>query len=214
MSEYRGYTGKSLSLLENIAKVGDTVKILGELTYVGILMPRYESNDDEHIIIKLKSGYNVGIEINQIKSLELLAKKPEPKKETKSEIKKNSELPSVLLLSTGGTIASKVDYRTGGVTPALSTSELLKAIPELAEIANIDTEILFSEYSENIVPQHWLEIAEKIKDSDPKKYAGIIIAHGTDTMHYTSSFLSFALAGYPLPIALVGSQRSSDRGSS
>jgi len=215
MSEYRGYTGKSLSLLENIAKVGDTVKILGELTYVGILMPRYESNDDEHIIIKLKSGYNVGIEINQIKNLERLTKKPEPKKETKSEIKKNSELPSVLLLSTGGTIASKVDYRTGGVTPALSTADLLEAIPELSEIANIDTEVLFSEYSENIVPKHWLEIAEKIKEySGSKKYTGIIIAHGTDTMHYTSSFLSFSLAGYPLPIALVGSQRSSDRGSS
>ncbi len=215
MSEYRGYTGKSLSLLENIAKVGDTIKILADLTYVGILMPRYESNDDEHIVIKLKSGYNVGIEINQIKSIELLTKKPEPKKETESEIKNNSELPKVLFLSTGGTIASKVDYRTGGVTPALSTSELLKAIPELAEIANIDTEILFSEYSENIVPQHWLEIAEKIKEySGSTEYVGIIIAHGTDTMHYTSSFLSFSLAGYPLPIALVGSQRSSDRGSS
>jgi len=215
MSEYRGYTGKSLSLLEkNHVEVGDTVKILGDLTYAGILMPRYELNDDEHIVIKLKSGYNVGIEINKIKNLEKLEASHQPKEETKEKIKTRENLPNVLLLSTGGTIASKVDYRTGGVTPALSTSELLKAIPELAEIANIDTEILFSEYSENIVPQHWLEIAEKIKDSDPKKYAGIIIAHGTDTMHYTSSFLSFALAGYPLPIALVGSQRSSDRGSS
>jgi len=215
MSEYRGYTGKSLSLLENIAKVGDTIKILGDLTFVGILMPRYESNDDDHIVIKLKSGYNVGIKINEIKSLELLAKKPEPKKETKSEIKNNSALPKVLLLSTGGTIASKVDYRTGGVTPALSTSDLLEAIPELSEIANIDAKVLFSEYSENIVPKHWLEIAEKIKEySSSNEYVGIIIAHGTDTMHYTSSFLSFSLSGYPLPIALVGSQRSSDRGSS
>jgi len=193
MSEYRGYTGRSLLLLEkNDVRVGDTVKILGDLTFVGILMPRYESNDDEHIVIKLKSGYNVGIEIGQIKNLEKLEASHQPKEETKEEIKTRENLPNVLLLSTGGTIASKVDYRTGGVTPALSTSELLKAIPELAEIANIDTEILFSEYSENIVPKHWLEIAEKIKDSDPKKYAGIIIAHGTDTMHYTSSFLSLA----------------------
>jgi len=105
MSEYRGYTGKSLSLLENIAKVGDTVKILGDLTYVGILMPRYEFNDDEHIVIKLKSGYNVGIEISQIKNIKLESSNL-PKKETKSEIKNNSALPKVLLLSTGGTIAS------------------------------------------------------------------------------------------------------------
>ena len=214
MSEFRGYSGKSLSLLkENNAKVGDSIKITSDLTYTGILMPRYESGDDSHIILKLKSGYNVGININEIQEIEVI-----PSQEIKSEHvekqKENLSLPKILLISTGGTIASKVDYRTGAVTPALSASELNEAVPELAKIANIDSEVLFSEYSENLQPEHWLKIAEKLDSISNSDYAGIIIAHGTDTMHYTSSFLSFALSGFPVPIALVGSQRSSDRPSS
>ena len=214
MSEFRGYSGKSLSLLkENNAKVGDSIKITSDLTYTGILMPRYESGDDSHIILKLKSGYNVGININEIQEIEVI-----PSQEIKSEHvekqKENLSLPKILLISTGGTIASKVDYRTGAVTPALSASELNEAVPELAKIANIDSEVLFSEYSENLQPEHWLKIAEKLDSISNSDYAGIIIAHGTDTMHYTSSFLSFALSGFPIPIALVGSQRSSDRPSS
>ena len=108
----------------------------------------------------------------------------------------------------------RVDYRTGAVTPVLTAEELNSSVPELANIANIDAEVLFSEYSENIMPEHWLRIAEKITEYSKSDYAGIIIAHGTDTMHYTSAFLSFSLAGFPIPIALVGSQRSSDRASS
>ena len=161
MSEFRGYSGKSLSLLkENNAKVGDSIKITSDLTYTGILMPRYESGDDSHIILKLKSGYNVGININEIQEIEVI-----PSQEIKSEHvekqKENLSLPKILLISTGGTIASKVDYRTGAVTPALSASELNEAVPELAKIANIDSEVLFSEYSENLQPEHWLKIAEK-----------------------------------------------------
>ncbi len=214
MSEYRGYSGKSLTLLKDCkAKVGDTVKITGELTYTGILMPRYEYNDDEHIVLKLKSGYNVGIKINEIKKIEVLSLN-EIKKEGPQSLPRNSSLPKVLLLSTGGTIASKIDYRTGGVTPALTASELHGTIPELSEIANIDTEVLFSEYSENLLPEHWKKIAEKLDSYAKSDYKGIIIAHGTDTMQYTASFLSFALASFPIPIALVGSQRSSDRPSS
>ena len=214
MSEFRGYSGKSLSLLkENNAKVGDSIKITSDLTYTGILMPRYESGDDSHIILKLKSGYNVGININEIQKIEVI-----PSQEIKSEHvekqKENLSLPKILLISTGGTIASKVDYRTGAVTPALSASELNEAVPELAKIANIDSEVLFSEYSENLQQEHWLKIAEKLDSISNSDYTGIIIAHGTDTMHYTSSFLSFALSGFPIPIALVGSQRSSDRPSS
>ena len=134
--------------------------------------------------------------------------------EKNQEVEKKDNLPNILLLSTGGTIASKIDYRTGAVTPVLTAEELNSSVPELGEIANIDTKVLFSEYSENIMPKHWLKIAETIKEYSESNYAGIIIAHGTDTMHYTSSYLSFSLAGFPIPIALVGSQRSSDRASS
>ena len=214
MSEYRGYKGNSLSLLKKSnVKVGDSIKVTEDLTYIGILMPRYEHEGEEHIVIKLKSGYNVGIEISKIKKIELLSSEKKIQ-ESSPKIQPDSSLPKVLLLSTGGTIASKIDYRTGGVTPALTADDLNAAVPELAKIANIDTEVLFSEYSENLLPQHWKQIAEKLDSLSNSDYKGIIIAHGTDTMQYTAAFLSFALAGFPIPIALVGSQRSSDRPSS
>jgi len=214
MSEYRGYTGNSLEFLKkNQISVGDSVKILADITYSGIIMPRYEHSDDEHIVLKLNSGYNIGLEISKIENVEK-NQMTEKIIENDEQIKKIEGLPKILLLSTGGTIASKVDYRTGAVTPILTAQELNSSVPELAKIANIDAEVLLSEYSENIMPEHWLKIAKKIRDFDKSDYVGIIIAHGTDTMHYTSSFLSFSLAGFPIPIVLVGSQRSSDRASS
>jgi len=214
MSEYRGYEGDSLEFLKaNQISVGDSVKILADITYSGIIMPRYEHSDDKHIVLKLKNGYNIGLEIAKIEKVEKIqsAKKNIEKDQ---KIEKVEGLPKILLLSTGGTIASKIDYRTGAVTPVLTAEELNSSVPELAKIANIDTQVLFSEYSENIMPEHWLQIAEKINEYSESDYTGIIVAHGTDTMHYTSSFLSFALAGFPIPIVLVGSQRSSDRASS
>ena len=214
MSEHRGYEGDSLEFLKaNQISVGDSVKILADITYSGIIMPRYEHSDDKHIVLKLNSGYNIGLEIAKIEKIE---KNQSTKKiiEKDEKIEKIAGLPKILLLSTGGTIASKIDYRTGAVTPVLTAEELNSSVPELAKIANIDAQVLFSEYSENIMPEHWLQIAEKINEYSKSDYTGIIIAHGTDTMHYTSSFLSFALAGFPIPIVLVGSQRSSDRASS
>ncbi|KEQ57452.1 Glutamyl-tRNA amidotransferase subunit D protein [Marine Group I thaumarchaeote SCGC RSA3] len=214
MSEYRGYEGESLEFLKkNQVVVGDSVKILTDIVYSGIIMPRYEHSDDKHIVLKLKSGYNVGLEISKIGKIENI---PSSEKivDEPEKINQIEGLPKVLLLSTGGTIASKVDYRTGAVTPVLTAEELNSSVPELSKIANIDAEVLLSEYSENIMPENWLEIAKKISSYSDSDYSGIIIAHGTDTMHYTSSFLSFALAGFPIPIALVGSQRSSDRASS
>lgn len=214
MSEYTGYDGDSLEFLKtNQISVGDSVKILADITYSGIIMPRYEHSDDKHVVLKLKSGYNIGLEISKIEKIE---KNPPIEKfvEKNETVEKNDELPNILLLSTGGTIASKIDYRTGAVTPVLTAEELNSSVPELAKIANIETKVLFSEYSENIIPEHWLKIAEEVKKYSESNYSGIIIAHGTDTMHYTSSYLSFSLAGFPMPIALVGSQRSSDRASS
>jgi len=214
MSEYRGYERDSLEFLKsNQVIVGDSVKILSDITYSGIIMPRYEHSDDKHVVLKLKSGYNVGLEIAKIKNVEKI-QASEKTIDEPEKISRTEGLPKVLLLSTGGTIASKVDYRTGAVTPVLTAEELNSSVPELSKIANIDAEVLLSEYSENIMPENWLEIAKKISSYSNSDYSGIIIAHGTDTMHYTSPFLSFALAGFPIPIVLVGSQRSSDRASS
>ena len=214
MSEFRGYYGKALEFLKNEnLQVGDAIKIHADLTYSGIIMPRYEHSDDLHVVLKLNNGYNVGIDLESVNSIEKIQRSESLVYEEKST-KKNTALPKILLLSTGGTIASKIDYRTGAVTPILTAEELSSSVPELSKIANIDSEVLLSEYSENIIPEHWLNIALKINEYAESDYSGIILAHGTDTMHYTSSFLSFALAGFPIPIVLVGSQRSSDRASS
>ena len=214
MSELKGYKGKIRDfLISNKIDVGNLVKITSELTYSGILMPRYESGDESHIVLKLKSGYNIGIEFEKIEKIEKVGE-GQSSVESSKTIEKDEKLPKILLLSTGGTIASKVDYRTGAVTPALSATELYEAVPEIAKIANVDAEVLFSEYSENLQPEHWLEIAKKVDSVADSDYTGIIIAHGTDTMHYSSAFLSFALSGFKKPIVLVGSQRSSDRPSS
>ena len=214
MSELKGYKGKSLDYLnQKNVSVGDSIKVISDLTYAGILMPRYETSEDSHIVLKLKSGYNIGIELDKIKDVEKISS-PEEKREESSVKEADSSLPKILLLSTGGTIASKVDYRTGAVTPALTASDLNDAVPEIGNIANIDAEVLFSEYSENLQPEHWVETAKKIESVANLDYKGVIVAHGTDTMHYSSAFLSFALSGLKIPVVFVGSQRSSDRPSS
>jgi glutamyl-tRNA(Gln) amidotransferase subunit D len=211
---YSGYRGKGLEFLKkNNVEVGSHVKVQADLTYSGILMPRYEYSDDKHIVLKLKNGYNIGLEIGKISKIEIESH-PATKKENISRLQADPKLPKILLISTGGTIASRIDYRTGGVTPALTADELNASVPELSRIANIDTEVLFSEYSENLLPEHWIKIAEKLSLCARSEYKGIIVAHGTDTMQYTAAALSFSLSGFPKPVALVGSQRSSDRPSS
>ena len=178
MSEYTGYNGNALEFLKrNQISIGDSVKILADITYSGIIMPRYEHSDDKHIVLKLKSGYNIGLEIIKIEKVE---KNPTIEKIIKKDekVEKNKKLPNILLLSTGGTIASKIDYRTGAVTPVLTAEELNSSVPELAKIANIEAKVLFSEYSENIMPEHWLKIAETIKEYSKSDYSGIIIEIG------------------------------------
>ena len=223
MSGYTGYKDNALKFLsDNGVAVSDTVKIIGKDVDDGddkeiqaVVMPRYEYCDDAHITVKLKSGYNVGLAIDAIKEIsKVVAPSDSTKQVTEKKTEKRAGLPNILLLTTGGTIASKVDYRTGAVTSVLTAEELVESVPELSDMANIDAKVLFSEYSENIVPAQWIEIAKAVSEYAESDYAGIIIAHGTDTMHYTSSFLSFALAGFQMPIVLVGAQRSSDRASS
>ncbi len=215
--ESGGYRGDGRGLLSrHHLSIGDSVEVVtvdGKLS--GIIMPRYEAASDEFIVIKLKSGYNVGIKIPKIRSIRKL-----PQKEAAPDVKagsnpENKSLPKLALISTGGTIASKVDYRTGGVHAALSASELYDSVPELATYARIEPEVLLSEYSENLNPRHWTMIAQKVAEKvRTGAFRGIVISHGTDTMHYTAAALSFALQGLPVPVVLVGAQRSSDRPSS
>jgi len=212
-----GYRGAGLKLLsKHGVSVGDNINVGtedGEMS--GILMPRYESASEDHISIKLKSGYNTGIHVGKIKSMKKLSRSEPAIVAKPPEMAENKSLPKIALISTGGTIASKIDYRTGGVHAALSASELYSSVPELANHASIEPVVLLSEYSENLKPEHWTMIADKVVEKVKSgKYLGVVVSHGTDTMHYTAAALSFALQGVRIPVVLVGAQRSSDRPSS
>ena len=214
--EFPGYKGEAFRLLKQAkAEIGDIIRIVkdGE-TYEGILIPRSEYGDEEHIVVKLKTGYNVGIRITSTTKIEKIGVGAKPTFVPPTLPEQKSTLPRVSIISTGGTIASRVDYRTGGVRPALSANDLYSVVPELSEIANIDAEILFSLFSEDITAQHWTEMAKAVAKHIEKNVAGVVVAHGTDTLGYTAAALSFALQDLPVPVIMVASQRSADRPSS
>jgi glutamyl-tRNA(Gln) amidotransferase subunit D len=218
MSEkgFSGYKGEALaSIVKVAAEVGDIIRVTRKSeVYEGILIPRSEYGDETHIVVKLKNGYNIGIKITTDTTIEKIGKGTKPTFAAPPQPKQNPQLPRVTIISTGGTIASRVDYRTGGVRPALTASDLYSVVPELAGIARIDTQILFSLFSENITPQHWKELANFVANQVAEGVDGVVIAHGTDTMGYTAAALSFALQNLPVPVVIVGSQRSADRPSS
>ena len=212
--EDSGYTGEALRLLKQAdCNVGDILKVTSKgKTYEGILIPR--SGEGTAIIIKMKSGYNIGIQATTDVKAEKIGKGTKPAFASPPIPKQNPELPHVVIMSTGGTIASRVDYRTGAVRSAISASDLYGVVPELADVARVDTEIVYSIYSENLTQKNWCELAQKVAERIEQGVDGIVIAHGTDTMAYTSAALSFALQNLPVPVIVVGAQRSSDRPSS
>jgi glutamyl-tRNA(Gln) amidotransferase subunit D len=214
--ESSGYKGKAHEALAKAGcEVGDIIRVTKEdRTFEGILIPRSETKHDDYVVVKLKSGYNIGIHLTPNTKIERIGKGAKPQFATPPIPEQNPNLPKVVIMSTGGTIASRVDYRTGAVRSALSASDLYGVVPELSDIARIETEIVYSLYSENITPKHWTELAKKIATKIQQGANGIVIAHGTDTMAYTAAALSFALQNPPIPIILVGAQRSSDRPSS
>jgi len=190
------------------AEVYDKVRVERDgIEYEGILMPSQTGN----IVLKLKNGYNIGIKSDA--RITLLEKKKEQIETIPAPLKRDEKLPNVSILSTGGTIASKVDYRTGAVTSQFTAEDILNAIPELSEIANYNCRMIFSILSENMRPSYWVELARAVYEEIKSGAEGVIITHGTDTMSYTAAALSFMLST-PVPIVLVGSQRSADRPSS
>ncbi len=202
-------------LKEAGVEVGDFISVTNEgVTYEGILIPRSEYEDEKRITVKLKSGYNIGVLVTPKTNVKKIGAGVKPKFVQPKLSKQKPSLLKVAIVSTGGTIASRVDYRTGGVRPALSARDLYSVVPELSEIARMDAEILFSLFSENITPKHWSEMAVTIASHINRGVAGVVVAHGTDTLAYTAAALSFALGNLPIPIILVGSQRSADRPSS
>jgi glutamyl-tRNA(Gln) amidotransferase subunit D len=182
--------------------------------FEGLVLPRSETSDADHLVLKLDSGYNIGIRHDTIRSLEKTGYREAIYKIPEQEFPVDPVKPRVRLLGTGGTIASRLDYRTGAVIPAFSPGELYGSVPELADICNLETEKLFGVFSENMGPEQYLVLAEKTGEAIREGYDGVVIGHGTDTMHHTAAALSFMVQRSPVPIVMVGSQRSSDRPSS
>ncbi len=213
-----GYSGLVLEKLTTAdVKIGDAIKIVHSGSdYIGILMPRSQIGiDSDHIVLKLDNGYNIGVRLLSDTSITKIKMTKKTKRVISEEISSDiPDLPTVSILSTGGTIASRVDYRTGAVNPALSAQDLYNSVPELKKCANIHAKIIMSMLSENIHPEDWTKIARSVAKEVKSGVDGVVIAHGTDTLGYTSAALSFALQDLPVPVAVVGSQRSSDRPSS
>jgi len=205
-------------------RIGERISVTkGKQKYEGLLMPRTELGDRKAIVLKLDSGYNIGIRFEKGIKVEK-SKKPEPKeiKEVKFEMGKehiktlrfDPKKPKISLIMTGGTIVSRVDYRTGGVYALEKPEELLTNVPELKNIVNIE-DILspFKKMSEDLNYKDWQTLAE-LTAKELNKTQGVIITQGTDTLHFTSAALSFMLKNLYKPVVLTASQRSSDRGSS
>ncbi len=213
---FKGYKGKALGLLKeyNVRVWGDASVKTTRGDFRGIVLPRAENDDDRHIVLKLVTGYNVGIAVDTVLDMKEEGYKEAHYKIPEKEFPFSENMPNVKLFGTGGTIASRLDYRTGAVIPAFSPGELYGAVPELADICNLTTEKLFAVFSENMGPQQYTKLAVSIGKEIEKGIDGIVIGHGTDTMHHTAAALAFMIQDSPVPIVMVGSQRSSDRPSS
>jgi glutamyl-tRNA(Gln) amidotransferase subunit D len=213
---FKGYEGPALDVLKNFqAQVWSDAKISTvKGQYTGIILPRSETANPLHIVLKLRSGYNIGILASSVTAIEIQGRKEAHYKIPEKEFPYDPKKPRVKLFGTGGTIASRLDYRTGAVIPAFSPGELYGSVPELADICNLETEKLYGVFSENMGPEQWIGTAQAIGREIAKGVTGIVIGHGTDTMHHTAAILSFMVQNPPVPIVMVGSQRSSDRPSS
>ncbi len=192
-------------------EAGDKVKLVTKKeTLEGILLP---SPDEKVIMLKLNNGYNLGFPKKEVISLTTI-EKATAKKEVSAPLPKNKNLPTISILHTGGTIASKVDYRTGGVATEFSPEQLVHLFPELQGIANIESELIAQMWSDDLRFKHFEIIAKTIEKHIKKGVKGIIIGIGTDNLAVAAAALSFIVEKVPVPIILVGAQRSSDRGSS
>ena len=209
------YKETSEKYIENYhLSIGDTIKVdKNDISYTGILLDRPEDADDGYLVLKLSNGYNIGVAIED-STAELIEKGDKPKiGYDEEEIPYDNSKNTISIISTGGTVSSVIDYRTGAVHPKFTASDLVKANPELLDYANYNVKALYNILSENMKPKYWVKSANEIANDISDGADGVVIAHGTDTMHYTSAALSFMIKT-PVPIIVTGAQRSSDRPSS
>src|SRR3989339_251726 len=194
---------------------GDVVKVhIDEGIYEGILMPRPEIFEKDHTIIKLNNGYNIGIDNKKIKKIEVL-KKHEKKEGEKIKASHKKGLPTVSILSFGGTISSKVDYKTGGVYADYTADDFIQMLPELENVANLRAEKVMGIMSEDLAPEDWQLMAKRIaKELNDDEVSGVVVTQGTDTLHFSTAAMSFFLKNLNKPVVFTAAQRSIDRGSS
>lgn len=191
-------------------KPGDIVEIE---TDKEILKGTLLAQKGETLVLKLNSGYNIGIDQKRVKKITKIKQGQKPGKIPTKKLTHNKSLPNVTFIATGGTIGTHVDYDTGGVFMCRTPEEVLATTPELGDIINIKTRSPFTVASEDMQVKHWQELAELIAKELNSGAQGVILTHGTDILHFTSAALSFMLKNLNKPVALVGAQRSPDRGS-
>jgi glutamyl-tRNA(Gln) amidotransferase subunit D len=196
------------------ANAGDRVRAeRADRRYEGVVLP---SSTPEHLVLKLDGGYNVGVdrEAATIETIETDVHEIDTGSETEeSEVEFDDDLPTVALISTGGTIASTVDYRTGAVTARFDAEDVLRAVPDLAGLANYRGRVVANILSENMTPEVWRDLARAVHEEIEAGVDGVVVMHGTDTMQFSASALAFMLET-PVPVVFTGSQRSADRPSS
>jgi glutamyl-tRNA(Gln) amidotransferase subunit D len=196
---------------KNSVKEGDSIEFDFEGNKVkGTIIP---SNEDI-LMIKLSSGYNAGFDLTKLKGIKKSGETKVVGKAKTIEIQKNPSLPTIAILHTGGTIASRVNYSVGGVIASFNIEDLVTMFPELPKIANIESVFVANMMSEDLQKEHFQKISSTVAEQIKKGVKGIIIGHGTDMLGYSAAALSFELENCPIPVLIVGSQRSSDRGSS
>ncbi|WP_372909821.1 Glu-tRNA(Gln) amidotransferase subunit GatD [Salinigranum sp.] len=194
---------------------GDRVRVTrAGTTNEGVLLP---SSTSEHLVVKLDGGYNVGIDRDEA-DVDILERdvhdiESAQDGDSVSEIEFDDDLPTVSLISTGGTIASTVDYRTGAVTAQFDAEDVLRAVPDLAGRANYRGRVVANILSENMEPGIWQQLARAIRDEIEAGADGVVVMHGTDTMQFSAAAMALML-DTPVPIVFTGSQRSADRPSS
>ena len=193
---------------------GDRVRLTRDgRTHEGVLLP---STTDDHAVLKLDGGYNVGIERADATAEVVEAavyNVNDDGIEDSSAVAFDDDLPTVALISTGGTIASTVDYRTGAVTAQFDAEDVLRAVPDLAGRANYRGRVVANILSENATPDIWQDLAGAVGEEIEAGADGVVVMHGTDTMQFSASALAFML-DTPVPVVFTGSQRSADRPSS
>jgi glutamyl-tRNA(Gln) amidotransferase subunit D len=198
------------------AGAGDTVEIKGPSSILtGILLPRpLIGGDPGSIIVKLGNGYNVGVGYDSSLSVKKVSGGRHLEVFPTAEFEDNPALPQISIVSTGGTISSRLDYETGGVKWLMEPGQIFFMAPELQDLVSIrNVSIPFLVGSENMSASHWKKIAQSVADELNSGASGALVTHGTDMMHYSSAALSFMLRNLTKPVVFTGSQRSTDRGS-